>query len=73
MHFHVPVFLAAMSGFDTTQAYLATVIDLLKSTGASRCLEVETYTWDVLPPEYRTSDVCTAIARELEWVRGRLA
>ena len=73
VHFHVPVFLAAMSGFDTTQAYLATVIDLLKSTGASRCLEVETYTWDVLPPEYRTSDVCTAIARELEWVRGRLA
>ncbi len=72
VHFHVPVFLAAMSGFDTTQAYLANVIALLRQTGACRCLEVETYTWDVLPPEYRTTDVCTAIARELDWVREQL-
>ena len=27
---------------------------------------------DVLPPEYRTSDVCTAIARELSWVKAQL-
>jgi hypothetical protein len=70
VHFHVPIFLAAMSGFDTTQPYLASVLEVLKRTTACRCLEVETYTWDVLPPEYRTTDVCTAIARELSWVRG---
>lgn len=72
VHFHVPIFLAAMSGFDTTQPYLASVLDVLNRTSACRCLEVETYTWDVLPPEYRTTDVCTAIARELTWVRGVL-
>jgi sugar phosphate isomerase/epimerase len=72
VHFHVPVFLSAMSGFDTTQSYLKSVLDLLKRRQAGGCLEVETYTWDVLPPEYRTTDVCTAIARELAWVRGEL-
>jgi hypothetical protein len=36
------------------------------------CLEVETYTWDVLPAEYRTTDVSTAIARELSWVRDQI-
>ena len=72
VHFHVPVFLSTMSGFDTTQSYLKGVLDVLKRTGAARCLEVETYTWDVLPPEYRTTDMCTAIARELAWVRGEL-
>ena len=72
VHFHVPIFLAAMSGFDTTQSYLSTVLEELDRNGACRCLEVETYTWDVLPAEYRTTDVCTAIARELAWVRGVL-
>ena len=72
VHFHVPIFLATMSGFDTTQAYLASVLHLLDRTSACCCLEVETYTWDVLPPEYRTTDVCTAIARELTWVRETL-
>jgi hypothetical protein len=73
VHFHVPVFLASMSGFDTTQSYLQSVLSILKRTNACRCLEVETYTWDVLPPEYRTTDMCTAIARELVWVRGELS
>jgi hypothetical protein len=73
VHFHVPVFLASMSGFETTQSYLLAVLDLLARTSACRCLEVETYTWDVLPLEYRTTDVCTAIARELAWVRSMLS
>ena len=72
VHFHVPIFLASMSGFDTTQAYLGTLLQLLQQKSVATCLEVETYTWDVLPPEYRTTDVCTAIARELTWVRDRL-
>jgi hypothetical protein len=73
VHFHVPIFLDAMSGFATTQPYVRAVLDLLARTSACRCLEVETYTWDVLPREYRTTDVCTAIARELAWVRGVLS
>jgi hypothetical protein len=72
VHFHVPVFLETMEAFGTTQAYLSAALALLARTGACECFEVETYTWDVLPPEYRTVDLHTAIARELAWVRARL-
>ena len=72
IHFHVPIFLAAMQGFDTTQPYLASVLAALKREPICPYLEIETYTWDVLPPEYRTGDVCTAIARELQWARAQL-
>jgi sugar phosphate isomerase/epimerase len=72
VHFHVPIFLESMRGFRTTQKYLASVLALLKRDPICRCLEVETYTWDVLPAEYRTSDMCAAIARELAWARAQL-
>jgi hypothetical protein len=72
VHFHVPIFLEAMHKFGTTQPQLAATIEALKRRPTCPYLEVETYTWDVLPPEYRTSDVCTAIARELSWVKAQL-
>lgn len=72
VHFHVPIFLEAMHEFGTTQSDLARTLDAFKRQPVCRYLEVETYTWDVLPSEYRTSDVCTAIARELSWVKARL-
>ena len=56
----------------TTQDYVTEVLSLLQKNGACRYLEVETYTWDVLPPEFRAEDKCAAIARELSWVRSRL-
>ena len=36
-------------------------------------LEVETYTFDVLPLEYRSRSVTEAVARELAWTLGMLA
>jgi len=72
VHFHVPIFLATIDTFDTTQPYLASLLDLLKRDDICPYFEVETYTWDVLPPEHRTGDVCTAIARELTWARTTL-
>ena len=76
VHYHVPIFLGTLGTLETTQSDLVALLDGLKlaapSTGGSVCLEVETYTWDVLPAEHRNVDVCTAIARELTWVRRRL-
>lgn len=72
VHFHVPIFLNEMQGFETTQRDLSALLGALKREPACRYLEIETYTWDVLPPEYRTTDVCTAIARELSWTRSQL-
>jgi sugar phosphate isomerase/epimerase len=73
VHFHVPVFLEEMEHFGTTQAFLAEVLALQRAAPVSAHLEVETYTWDVLPPEYRNVELGAAIARELNWVRERLA
>ena len=72
VHFHVPIFLAAMGDLDTTQPYLESVIDLAKQSPGSTCFEVETYTWGVLPPQYRSADMHHAIARELAWTRARM-
>jgi sugar phosphate isomerase/epimerase len=72
VHFHVPVFLEQMEHFGTTQAFLAQILAQHRAAPISRHLEVETYTWDVLPKAYRTAELGAAIARELDWVKARL-
>jgi hypothetical protein len=72
VHFHVPVFLEQMAHFGTTQSFLAAILALHRADPISRHLEVETYTWDVLPPSYRSADLSSAIARELNWVKAQL-
>lgn len=73
VHFHVPLFLADLESFSTTQSFLADALALHKTRSLSTHLEVETYTWDVLPEQYRRDDIITAISRELEWVKRQLA
>jgi hypothetical protein len=73
VHFHVPVFLEQMTHFGTTQAFLAEILRAHREDPISAHLEVETYTWDVLPEAYRKVDLSSAIARELNWVKGQLA
>jgi len=72
VHFHVPVFLDVLEHFDTTQFFLKEVLAELRENPVSPHLEVETYTWDVLPANLRTSDIATAIAREMTWVLDEL-
>ncbi|WP_394825236.1 metabolite traffic protein EboE [Pendulispora albinea] len=72
VHFHVPIFREALGPFRNTQAYLRELLALQREEPVSDHLEVETYTWDVLPAEYRTEGVASAVARELQWVRGEL-
>ena len=72
VHFHVPVFLERMAHFDTTQAFLKEVLALHRADPFTQHMEVETYTWDVLPDTYRNVDLSTAIAREINWVKTEL-
>ncbi len=72
VHFHVPVFLAEMEHFSTTQDFLRDILALHREQPISQHLEAETYTWDVLPERYRGVPVSTAIARELNWVKSQL-
>jgi hypothetical protein len=73
VHFHVPVFLQEVEPFATTQPFLRAVLDRQRARPVSQHLEVETYTWDVLPPALRLDQLSASIARELNWVRERLA
>ena len=73
VHFHVPLYREALGAFTNTQAFLARVLERQRRAPVTAELEVETYTWDVLPPEQRTVGVDASIARELGWVLERLA
>lgn len=72
IHFHVPLFLATLDPFDSTRGVVEHTLVRQRERPISSHLEVETYTWDVLPAEHRRGDVDDAIARELDWVRARL-
>lgn len=72
VHFHVPIFLNDLGRFSTTQDFIRDMLARHRAAPVTKHLEVETYTWDVLPPEYRNDDVDSAIVRELQWVRDQL-
>jgi len=67
IHFHVPIFHDRLGRFASTQPFLVDLFDVLRSGPVTDHLEVETYTWDVLPAEHRGGTVEEAIARELEY------
>jgi sugar phosphate isomerase/epimerase len=73
VHFHVPVFQEQLGPFQNTRAFLAPLLARLGRNDVCQHLEVETYTWDVLPEEYRLLPVEDAIARELQWTLEGLA
>lgn len=72
VHFHVPVFIKNLEHFGTTQEVLENLLSLQKNENITQHLEVETYTWDVLPENLRSVEIDEAIARELSWVSDRL-
>jgi len=72
-HFHVPVFLDDLGLFKTTRFAIEEALRFHKTTPLSGQLEIETYTWDVLPDRLKTGDITDYVVRELEWVQGQLA
>lgn len=71
-HFHVPVFLDDLGAFGTTRSGIEQALEVHARTPLSDHLEIETYTWDVLPEHLKTGDIDDYVVRELDWVRGRL-
>ena len=69
VHYHIPLFLDDLGPFSTTQSFVREALALHRQDPISPHLEVETYTWAVLPARYRTTSLAPAIARELQWVR----
>jgi hypothetical protein len=77
-HFHVPVFRAeAVPPLRTTQDELREALCIAARGALTPHVEIETYTWDVLPDAERIAgsgfDLVEALAQEYEWVLGVLA
>lgn len=70
-HFHVPVFLEEFQGLFSTQDYIIKTLDYLEEHQVTEHLEVETYTWEVLPESLKI-DLSSSIIRELQWVLERV-
>ncbi|MCG6902803.1 MAG: metabolite traffic protein EboE [Rhodobacter sp.] len=72
VHFHVPVFIDDLGAFSSTRNFLEEILDLHRENPISPHLEIETYTWDVLPDAVRGETVDKDILREMNWVLDRL-
>jgi len=70
----VPLHAPAAAPFENTNDHLLGVLDVLAQT-PQLCshLEMETYTWEVLPPELKSQSVVDQLAAEYEWTLGRLS
>jgi hypothetical protein len=73
IHFHVPLFQEVLGPFRNTQPWLRALLARVRATAPTQHLEVETYTWEVLPEAYRQMPIDEAVARELSWVIEQLA
>ncbi|HEU5231171.1 MAG TPA: metabolite traffic protein EboE [Ktedonobacteraceae bacterium] len=71
IHFHVPLFIPRFSCFQSTQDTILAMLKLLMQKRFCCHLEIETYTWNVLPDGLKT-DLSSMIAREYAWVLRNL-
>jgi sugar phosphate isomerase/epimerase len=68
VHFHVPLFFEGTGNLGTTRDLLGGEFARRLAGGATEHLEIETYTFGVLPPSLRPESLSEGIAREFEWV-----
>ncbi|WP_335967197.1 metabolite traffic protein EboE [Galbibacter sp. PAP.153] len=69
--FNVPIYMGKHKFLQSTQAQLVEVINYIKENNICEHIEVETYTWELLPLDIKT-DLATSIIKELHWLKARL-
>jgi sugar phosphate isomerase/epimerase len=72
VHFHVPLFFQGGGGLGTTGHCLTPEFFRLLQRGSCPHLEIETYTYNVLPKEIRPSTLEESVIREYQWVLEKL-
>jgi hypothetical protein len=70
-HYHVPIFLEKYGALFSTQDHIIKTLDFIQDHPVSEHLEIETYTWDVLPSDLK-QDLSESIVREINWLKTRL-
>ncbi|HTE07514.1 MAG TPA: metabolite traffic protein EboE [Flavitalea sp.] len=70
-HFHVPIFVDHYELLLSTRQDIVRVLDILREQPFTDQLEIETYTWEVIPAELRLP-LTESIIREVEFVKELL-
>ena len=74
IHFHVPLHSPASKLFGNTSDHLVGVLDALeREPKLCSHLEMETYTWEVMPQEMKKRDVVEQLVGEYDWTLKHLA
>jgi hypothetical protein len=71
-HFHVPIFADNFGLLQSTQNDIVKVLKKQKQKRFTNHLEIETYTWEVIPKELKLP-LQESIIRELDWVKKMLS
>lgn len=73
VHFHVPLFFDGRDGLLSTTPDLALALESIADLPDESHLEIETYTWNVLPAKERSISIEDGIVAEYAWARARIA
>ena len=74
VHFHVPLHWQPTGALDTTSDHVRGLLKLLElHPHLCSHLEMETYTWAVLPEPWRSRDVVDQLVGEYDWTLQQLA
>jgi sugar phosphate isomerase/epimerase len=71
VHFHVPLHFAGSGPLKSTGALLTPEFLTYIARDPLRHLEIETYTWEVLPESLRATSIEESIAAEFLWLKSR--
>jgi len=74
IHFHIPLHARPTALFGTTADHLLGVLEEVRQSPAiCSHFEMETYTWEVMPPELKNRNVVDQLVSEYEWTLARFA
>lgn len=71
VHFHVPVFTRHYEELSSTQDYIEEILAIHRLTPLTDHLEIETYTWNVLPEDLQLP-IQDSIIREIQYIQSIL-
>lgn len=73
IHFHVPLHASPAPPLENTNDHLLGALDWLAAHPQSCAhLEMETYTWEVLPTELKSRDVVEQLVSEYQWTMDKI-
>ena len=73
IHFHIPLHSPDGDWFASTRGHIDGVLrELKKDPALCTHLEMETYTWEVLPAEMKNREVVDQLVGEYEWTLEQL-